>query len=144
MLPRPKEEDKQFFDIDQAEDRGDIPGSESPNPDIQPVPVKKTCNCRVWQQVPEFQRYTRSKGSTTATPEAKATKDPGSSLLLNQANQNSAYLIKGLKTFCYVFAAAKSNTGEPQSLKEALAGPNAAKWRIAIRLEYKAIQRKKI
>ena len=100
-------------------------------PDMQPIPVKKTRNCRVWQQVPEFQRHTRSKGGTIATPEAEAAKDPG--------EINSAYLIKGLETFRYVFAAAKSNIGEPQSLKEALAGPDAAKWRIAIRLEYEAI-----
>ena len=158
MLPRPKEEDKQFFninqeEINQAEDRGDIPDSESPDPDIQPTPVKKTRNRRVWQQVPKFQRYTRSKGSTIATPEAEAAKDPGSSSLLSQSKLkdltqppgeiNSAYLIKGLETFRYVFAAAKSNIGEPQSLKEALAGPDAAKWRMAIRLEYEAIQRKK-
>ena len=72
-------------------------------------------------------------------PEAQ--EDPGGSLLLNQSN--SAYLIKGLETFRHIFATAKSNTGEPQSLKEALAGPDAAKWRMAIRLEYEAIQRKK-
>ena len=104
-------------------------------PDMQPTPVKKTRNRRVWQQVPEFQRHTRSKGGTITTPEAQ--EDPGGSLLLNQSN--SAYLMKGLETFRHVFAAAKSNTGEPQSLKEALAGPDAAKWRMAIRLEYKAI-----
>ena len=142
VLPRPKEEDKQFFninqeEINQAEDRGDIPDSESPDPDIQPTPVKKTHNRRVWQQVPKFQRYTRSKGSTIATPEAEAAKDPGSSSLLSQSKLkdltqppgeiNSAYLIKGLKTFRYIFATAKSNTGEPQSLKEALAGPDIAK-----------------
>ena len=67
VLPRPEEEDEQFFDIDQeegdipevdqAEDRGNIPDSESPDPDMQPTPVKKTRNRRVWQQVPEFQRY---------------------------------------------------------------------------------------
>ena len=51
--------------------------------------------------------------------------------------------MKELETYRHVYTAAKVVTDEPQTLDEALSGKDAAKWRLALKLEYYAIQRKK-
>ena len=50
---------------------------------------------------------------------------------------------KQFNTFRHAFAAGTMNTGDPQTLEEALARPDAAHWRAAIRKEYDGILRKK-
>jgi hypothetical protein len=51
--------------------------------------------------------------------------------------------MKELETYRRIYAAAKVVSDEPQTLEEALSGKDAAKWRLALKLEYYAIQRKK-
>jgi hypothetical protein len=58
-------------------------------------------------------------------------------------SSGSAYFVKEVETYRHVIAAAKVVSDEPQTLKEALTGPDAAKWRLALKREYFAIQRKK-
>jgi hypothetical protein len=62
----------------------------------------------VWEQIPEYQRATRSK--TTSG--------------LN----SYVYFMKELETYRHVYAAAKVVTDEPQTLEEALSGKDVAKW----------------
>jgi hypothetical protein len=130
---RPVEEEEEFFDFSETDIRDESLAPE-PSPvdptehrDEEEEEVRpRTWQRKVWEQIPEYQRETRSK--------TKGGSGSGS---------GSAYFAKEVETYRHVFAAAKAITDEPQTLKEALDGPDAAKWRMALKREYFAIQRKK-
>ena len=52
--------------------------------------------------------------------------------------------MKELEIYQHVYIAAKVVTDKPQTLEEVLSGKDIAKWRLALKLEYHAIQCKKI
>ena len=58
-------------------------------------------------------------------------------------DSRSIYFVKEVETYRHVIAATKVVSDKPQTLKEALTGPDVAKWRLALKREYFAIQRKK-
>jgi hypothetical protein len=120
---RPVEEEEEFFDFSNDDIRDESlapePPQADPTEDDEEV-VRPTRQRKVWEQIPEYQRMTRSK-----------------------TRSGSAYFVKEVETYRHVIAAAKVVTDEPQTLKEALTGPDAAKWRMALKREYFAIQRKK-
>jgi hypothetical protein len=56
---------------------------------------------------------------------------------------DSAYFIKELQGYRQAYTAAKTSSDEPKTLREALDGADAAKWKAAVIREYHAIARKK-
>jgi hypothetical protein len=93
--PRPIEEDEEFFDFSEADIRDEFLALE-PSP-VDPTEHRDeevrppTRHRKAWEQIPEYQQWTRSKG-------------PGS---------DSAYFVKEIETYRHVFAAAKAITDEP-------------------------------
>jgi hypothetical protein len=128
---RAVEEEEEFFDLS---DNETVPEDLIPEDTIvvdtgqEEEEVRSSTRSRkVWQQIPEYQRMTRSK--------AKEGRSGGSA--------GSVHFAQQIETYRHVFAAAKTVTDEPQTLREALDSPDAAKWRAALKCEYHAIQRKK-
>jgi hypothetical protein len=54
-------------------------------------------------------------------------------------DSSSIYFVKEVETYRHVVVATKVVSDKPQNLKEALSGPNIAKWRLALKRAYFAI-----